>query len=165
MYQVGEYVMKAHTGLCRVAEISYQDLMGNNNRKLYYTLIPKADKKSTIYVPADSAPNTLRRVLTIEEAWKLIHDIPQIDFTYIPNEKLREQNYRSLLKSNNPTKLASIIKTIYSREKERTAQGKKQTAIDKHYFQIAEDYLYSELAQALGVEKAEIPKLISDTLK
>ena len=51
---------------------------------------------------------------------------------------MREQNYKEAVRANNPEALVAIIKMIYQRKQKRLAQGKKCTATDARYFQIAE---------------------------
>ena len=58
--------------------------------------------------------------------------------------------------------MVAIIKMIYQRKQERLAQGKKCTATDAKYFQIAENLLYMELGVALEKSKQEICKTIID---
>ena len=80
----------------------------------------------------------------------------------VNNEKLREQNYKEAVRANDPEALVAIIKMIYQRKQKRLAQGKKCTATDARYFQIAENLLYMELGVALGKPKQEICKTIID---
>ena len=53
---------------------------------------------------------------------------------------MREQNYKVAIKANDPEALVAIIKMIYERKQKRLAQGKKSTATDARYFQMAEIY-------------------------
>ena len=85
-----------------------------------------------------------------------------IPTAWINNEKLREQNYKEAVRANNPEALVAIIKMIYQRKQKRLAQGKKCTATDARYFQIAENLLYMELGVALEKPKQEICKTIID---
>ena len=101
-------------------------------------------------------------VLTAEEAWNLIERIPEIETIWIDNEKMREQRYKEVIKSNDPEALVSVIKMIYQRKKVRLEQGKKSTSYDERYFQTAENLLYMELGAALGKPKQEICQLIID---
>ena len=80
----------------------------------------------------------------------------------VNNEKLREQNYKEAVKANDPEALVAIIKMIYQRKEKRLAQGKKCTATDARYFQIAENLLYMELGVALGKPKQEVCRTIID---
>ncbi len=75
---------------------------------------------------------------------------------------MREQSYKDAIKTNDPEALVAIIKMIYQRKQKRLAQGKKCTATDARYFQIAENLLYVELGVALEKPKQEICKTIID---
>ena len=165
MYRNGDYVMKMNTGLCRIVDISCPEGMGIDHGKKYYHMVPLEDVNASIYVPVDREKVSLRRAMNREEAWEIIRDISGIEAVKIDNEKLREQEYKKVLSSGNPRALVSIIKTMYLRRQKRIEQGKKTTAMDERYFKIAENYLYSELALALGKRKEEMRQLISDTIK
>ena len=117
------------------------------------------DEKDKIYVLVSNSDLRLRLCLT-KEAWNLIKRIPEISTAWINNEKMREQNYKAAIKANDPEALVAIIKMIYERKQKRLAQGKKCTATDARYFQIAENLLYMELGVALGKPKEEICKTI-----
>ena len=56
---------------------------------------------------------------------------------------------------------ASMLKTLRRRRQNRLGQGKKVTATDERYFRRTEEYLYSELAMALGKKKSEMEEFIS----
>ena len=71
-------------------------------------------------------------------------------------------NYKEAVKANDLEALVAIIKMIYQRKQKRLAQGKKCTATDARYFQIAENLLYMELGVALEKPKQEICKTIID---
>ena len=114
------------------------------------------DEKETIYVPVLNSDAALRPCLTEENAWKLIEKIPEISTPWTENEKMREQKYKEAIKANDPKALVVIIKMIYQRKQQRLAQGKKCTATDTKYFQIAEKLLYEELGTAIGKPKQEI---------
>lgn len=165
MFQVGECVVKAYTGICRIEAITNVDWDLRDKNKLFYMLVPMNDMKSKIYVPVEPEPANIRRLLSKEEAEELLCTIPRLDEITIVNEKQREQLYREIIKSNNPENLACIIKTIYMKSVQRTTQGKKLPEMDKRYFDIAESLLYTELATTLGKEDTDIPLLIAQIVK
>lgn len=165
MYQIGDYVVKASCGLCRIENIQHLDMAGATKDRLYYLLVPVSDEKSKVYVPVDGEASTLRKVLKPEEAWEMIERIPEIEEVPVVNEKQREQSYKEAVKSCRPEAWVSLLKRIYARREKRYAQGKKNTAIDDHYFKIAEEYLYSELAFAIGRPKSEMTQIIADVLE
>ena len=130
------------------------------NNILYYLMKPIEDKKEKIYVPVSNSDSRLRLCMTKEKARNLIKRIPEIPTAWTSDEKMREQSYKAAVKANDPEDLVAIIKVIYQRKQKRLAQGKKCTATDARYFQIAENLLYMELGVALGKPKQEICKTI-----
>ena len=159
-YEIGDLVSKPVTGICKIEDILYLTPQDEKNDKLYYLMKPIEDEKDKIYVPVSNSDSRLRLCLTKEEAWNLIKRIPEIPTAWINNEKLREQNYKEAVKANDPETLVAIIKMIYQRKQKRLAQGKKCTATDARYFQIAENLLYMELGVAIGKPKKEVCKTI-----
>lgn len=161
-YEIGDFVSKPVTGICKIENILYLNPQDKKVDKLYYLMKPIEDAKEKIYVPVSNADSRLRLCLTKEEAWDLIKRIPEIPTAWTDNEKMREQSYKEAVKANDPEALVAIIKMIYQRKQKRLAQGKKCTATDARYFQIAENLLYMELGVALGKPKQEICRTITD---
>ena len=143
-----------------IENILYLNPQDEKNDKLYYLMKPVEDEKEKIYVPVSNSDSRLRLCLTKEEAWNLIKRIPDIPTAWTNNEKMREQNYKEAVKANDPEALVAIIKMIYQRKEKRLAQGKKCTATDARYFQLAENLLYMELGVALGKPKQEVCRTI-----
>lgn len=162
MYQIGEFVVKLSSGVCQVVDIVHLDFVKDKKRE-YYQLMPISDKNAKLYVPVDNSEATMRRVMTYEEAIGLIESIPKIDATWLKNEKERKNCYKDAMQSNDPKQLIGIIKLIYHRNLSRQEQGKKTTAVDEQYFQLAEELLYSELELVMKKEKSEILSLIKES--
>ncbi len=164
MFSVGDYVVKANNGVCRIEDILHLDVSNVNRDKLYYLLIPQDDKGAKVYVPVETGSASIREVLSEQSAWEIIEKIPDIDETWIANDKQREQDYKDALKSCDPELLVGMIKNIYLRKQKRLAQGKKSTSVDDRYYRLAEQALYSELAFAIGRQPEEIDQIIRDTI-
>ena len=60
--------------------------------------------------------------------------------------------------------LVSVLKNLNTRRNIRLKEGKKTTATDDKYLKIAGENLCSELAFALGKDKAEIKQMIADRI-
>ena len=161
-YEIGDFVSKPVTGICKIENILYLTSEDEKNKKLYYLIKPIEDEKQKIYVPVSNSDSRLRLCLTKGEGWNLIKRIPEIPTAWTNNEKMREQSCKDAIKANDPEALVAIIKMIYQRKQTRLAQGKKCTATDAKYFQIAENLLYVELGVALGKPKQEICQTIID---
>ena len=71
-YEIGDFVSKPVTGICKIENILYLTSEDEKNKKLYYLIKPIEDEKQKIYVPVSNSDSRLRLCLTKEEAWDLI---------------------------------------------------------------------------------------------
>ena len=163
MFQIGNFVLNATNGICEITDVVSMNMSGT--LKDYFVLVPVEEKTAKIYIPVDVAENRIRPVLSKDEAMDVIHGIPQIDETWVENEKERERIYKEALNSKDPMRLISIIKTLYRRRKERLDAGKKTTAIDERYFKMAENQLFAELGFALGEPKQNMRQIIQEAME
>lgn len=160
MFQVNDYVIYGVNGVCTVKEIGALNISGSNTEKLYYTLEPLYSKGSLVYTPVDNQKVIMRDILSKDDAWKLIEDIPNIETIEDTDDKNREALYKESMKKYDCREWIKIIKTVNIKKQERIAQGKKIVAADEKYFRIAEDGLYGEFAIALGIPKDEVEEFI-----
>lgn len=158
MYQIGDYIVKPVKGVCEIEDIVTPDFV--DDKKMYYQLAPLSEQHTKVYVPVDKADANIRSVMTQTEAEALIRKIPDIDEEWIFNEKERERNYKEAIQSNDPVRIVGIIKLIYQRKRMRQKQGKRTTAVDGKYFDMAEKLLYSELEVSMKCGKNEIDEQI-----
>lgn len=164
MFQVGDLIIYGSNGVCRVENIGSMEMQGIPSDRIYYTLVPVYEKKSKLFTPVDNAKVVMRPVLTEQEANDLINHMEEVQVFAIEDEKNRDLVFKEALKKCDCLELVRIIKTIYEKKLARQAQGKKITAGDEHYFKMAEDTLFGELAIALGVEKNEVGTLIEQRI-
>lgn len=165
VFQVGQLIVYGNTGVCRVEKIGPPDLVGAAEGVDYYTLSPYYSKNSRIFTPCDNDKVVMRPVISKREAKKLVDDIPEIKLLSIVDEKTREERYKETMRSCDCREFVSIIKTIHERKIQRLAEGKKVTASDEKYFNMAEDKLYGELAIALEMDKIKVKEYIKEKVE
>lgn len=165
MFEVGEYIVYGVKGVCRVEDITHIDISGADKNRLYYVLTPIGESTGKIYAPTDNQKVMMRRIISKEEADRLIDELPQIELLWVPDDKQREAKYKEALNTCDYRAWVSIVKTLYLRKQERVAQGKKITALDERYMRTAENELYSELSLTLGIPKAEMENYIRERLE
>ena len=165
MFNKGEYVVCGNKGVCLVEDITTLNISGVDKEREYYILKPVYVTGRTVYVPVDAAKESKRRILSREEAQKLIHIIPEIPLITITNDKFLEQEYRGCMRSNCCEEWIKIIKTIYLRKQKRIEAGRKVTALDAKYFRLAEENLYGELAVALDMPREEVGSYIASEIE
>ena len=125
MFEKGEYIIYGRSGICKVEEISHLNIAGADKKRLYYVLAPLNIKGSRVYFPVDKKDAVARKVITEQEAWALLDEIPDIQEIWITNEKLREESYKQALNSCDYRQWVAGLKTLHQRRRVRTAQGKK----------------------------------------
>lgn len=160
MFKIGQMIIYGSTGVCIVDGIGPLDSSSGMGDRVYYTLSPFYSKDSKIYTPVDNSKIVMRPILTHTEAEALIQEIPEIEELGILNEKNREQDYKDALAKADCYEMIRVIKTIYPRKQKRLAEGKKVTVSDERYFNMAEDFLYKELALSLNIEVDKVEKYI-----
>lgn len=160
MFAIGQYVVCGNKGVCAVEDITTLDISGVDKKRKYYILKPIYQTGSTLYVPVDS-PGEMRCVMNREEAEKLVGAIPDIPLLTITNDKLTEQTYRECMKRGNCEEWIKLLKTIYVRKQKRLQAGRKVTALDAKYFQMAEQSLYGELAVALETSREAVENYVT----
>ncbi|MCM1091663.1 MAG: CarD family transcriptional regulator [Butyrivibrio sp.] len=165
MFSKDEYVVSGNKGVCVVEDITTLDIAGVDKEREYYILKPVYMAGSTVYVPVDTADSSLRRVLSREEADRLIQGIPEIPLINISNDKLLEQEYRGCIRTNDCAEWIRVIKTIYLRKQKRLEAGRKVTAVDAKYYRLAEDNLYGELAVSLQMQRGEVEDYITKEME
>lgn len=164
MFKVGEQVAHYKEGVCEVINIGKLDIRCSDRKKEYYTLRPVYDEGGTLYVPVESEKKQLRKVMSNEEASRLIEEMPSIETLDISEEKRREGIYKDALFQNQCRAWVSLIKTSYLRNRERISVGKKVINVDDRYLNSAERFLYGELAVALGISKEKVREYISEKI-
>lgn len=165
MFKVEDYIICGKYGVCKVADIGPISFTGATKKKLYYTLVPIYANTSKNYVPVDNDKVVMRPVISKKEAEELIDRIDEIDALWIGNEKKRELAFKEAIYKYTCEDWITVIKAVYLRKEERTAQGKKVTMNDERYLHLAEDYLYGELAVALGVDRDKVENFIVERVR
>lgn len=165
MFNIGDYIVYAGEGVCRVDAIGPVSIAYIDQRKTYYTLAP-VYHTGLIYAPADSSAR-MRPMLTAEEARSLIYSIPDMPTNYeLPsNPKQIVVEYKNYLETYDCENLLHLIRILYAKREEAAIVGRGYGQTDDRYFKRAKDLLYGELALALNIPVDRVESTITDTLK
>ena len=143
MFNVNDYLVYKRD-VCQVKEIK------EINNEEYYALMPLRDKSLSILVPTNNKMGYIRKIISKEEAEELINSILDVDVLDNMDDKYIDKTYKELINNGNLKDLIRIIKTTYLRNENRLKSNKKVSDKDKSYFDMAEEYLYTEMSIALG---------------
>lgn len=165
MFEKGDYVVYGSTGICVVIDVASMEMAGAGQEKLYYRMEPYGQSGRKIFAPVDNPKMKLRRILSREEALKVIDQIPSLPQIGVSEEKLRELVYKEHIRSCDCVSWVRMVKTLYIRRLERERQGKKVTVTDEKYYRLAENYLYTEFSLSLDLPKQQVQGFIAKRLE
>lgn len=165
LFNIGDYIVHGRNGVCKVVDITHIDMSGADKDKLYYALVPMKSEDSKIFYPVDSDKVVMRPIVTKKEAEDIVSQIKDIEPLWIENDRQREARYKEAISSCDCHELICIIKTLYARNKERIAQGKRITYVDDRYLKEAKQNLHDEFAIALDMEPGQVEKYIREYIE
>ena len=161
MYQAGEYVVYAGSGLCLVEQVGVPDFNAGEQDRTYYFLRTTTDK-SRIYVPTDTQL-PLRPPMTAQEAEAFLSRAGEIPVS-LPVRRDRKtvvQHYQNMLSGHTKEGLAQAIKSI--RFAHRGAAGRMSGA-EESVLRRAERQLCSELSGVLNISMEDAGERLSEAL-
>lgn len=158
-YQIGDYVVYGLNGTCRIYDIGPLDFGGPD--KLYYSMKPVYDERSTIFLPVLKEDEILRKAISKEEAEGIFENIKESKpATYTP---VRE-NCDPILKSGDNVKVSSMIKLLRNMRKENRKVHKGLNIQEERILKDAERVLFSELSIALNEKYENISSMLGEYL-
>ena len=156
MYKINDYVIYKRE-VCVV-----KDLKKINNQD-YYTLENKEDTSLKISIPVSQETQLLRHLATFDEISNTldhINAIPTLDI----NERNLEEQYKLLLQGTTIENLIKIIKTAYIRNEIRKNNHKHLSDTDTSYQELAEQFLFNEIAYAMNISYDAAKELVFNKL-
>ena len=164
-YQVGDRVVYGIHGVCLVADVEEQRTAGEVTQ--YYVLQPVYDDKGKVFVPVgnERLERKMRRILSKEEIYELIQEMPSKDPIWIADDAVRKEQYRQILLAGDRRELVRLIKTLYLRQQEQSAKGKKLYKNDEKVMKEAEKMLYEEFAHVLDISPSQVLPFIMQQIE
>lgn len=156
MFEIGDYIVYGQNGICKIVDITHPQMAGIDNDRLYYVLIPQKTRDSKLFCPADNDKLAIRRVISPEEAGEILSEAKNIEPLVVTNDRMRDDSYKTVMKTGDIRGWVSIYKTLINRKKEREESGKKITATDERYLKLVDEAIYSELIMVTGKDKEEL---------
>lgn len=172
MHACGDTVVYRHH-VCEVTALREGYFEGKD----YLELHALFENSLKLFVAVDEAePPTLRPVMSRKEALALIDSIA--DAESIDEEALKpgantptllerrvKEEYDKCLKTFAPKDLVPIMKSVHERTARRTDAGRRITATDKKYFDLAEGLLCDELSVSLDIDRDDVRDFLVERVK
>lgn len=158
-FNVNEYVVYGANEICKI-ENKVKRCFDGVNERYYFKLTPVYSKGSVFYIPTDDCDGKVRRLLTKEEIYTLIDEMPNIQTHWCEDKNKRKNEFFSVLRGSNYRQLIAMIRTLYLQRKEKNSVGKKLSASDERAMQEAEKLIHHEFAFVLGIDENDVDKFI-----
>lgn len=159
MFKINDYIMYGTVGVCKVIDIT-KEAIGNSAAKEYYVLDPVYSKNTVIKIPVDNDKISMRNILSKDEIDYLINSIPNTETLWIDNDRERNDQFKSMLRSGDCDDLITIIRSIYLDKKKRKLDGKKVCKGDEEIMHTAEKMINEEFATILHIRPEEVKSYI-----
>lgn len=164
MYEVGNIVMHPSAGVCKISDICSEEF-ANIPAKSYYVLKPVYENGSTIYTPVDSDKVCLRRLLSCEDIYRLIHSVSVTEPLWKEDRAQRQAIFSQVLKSGDHRSLIQLIIEIHKKKEEYQGCGKRLHLPDETALKEAERLIHQEFAYALDLQPSEIAAFVMQELE
>lgn len=164
LFHSGDYVVYGIYSVCSITGTTEKEIGGNRLR--YYVLKPVFQQNSTVFIPVENRKLTARlhRVLTRPELERLVDSMADQQPIWAENENERRALFQKILSEGDRIGMMRLAKTLYDRQQERLAKGKRLHQSDEHFFREADRLLCDEFAFVLNREPCEIPALLQQRL-
>ncbi|WP_286316049.1 CarD family transcriptional regulator [Romboutsia ilealis] len=160
MFKVNDYIMYGLTGVCQVVDITKESFI-DNLQKEYYVLKYIYDNNTIIKIPTDNEKISMRKLLSKEDIATLINSMPNSETIWIDNDRKRNEEFKSILKTGDIENLVKLIRSIYLDKEYKQSIGKKLYKVDDEIMQTAERLLNEEFATILNISPDEVSTYIS----
>ncbi len=165
MFKVNDVVIYGTQGVCEIIGITDQRIGGET--KTFFVLKPKNDTSATCYVPTwnEKAWGKIRKVMTKEDVDSLIDSMPSKKPIWIENDNERKEVYKQIIASGDHSEIISMVQALFSRKKEREAEGKRLHISDENFLKDAEQILYNEWQYVLNMDKVGLMAYIFERIQ
>lgn len=160
LFKIDDYIMYGMTGVCKVMDIT-NERFTNGIKKEYYVLSPIYSNNTVIKIPVDNEKVPMRKLLSKINVLSLINDIPNMDTSWIDNEKLRSEQFKKILRDGKCEELIKLVRSIDNNREYVKSIGKKTHQADDNIMKEAERLLNEEFATILDISPNEVSSYIS----
>lgn len=150
-YKIGDHVIYGASGSCEIVEIGTLSFAGPE--KVYYSLKPIYDARSTIYVPVAKEDEIKRKVIVKKEAKDILDAVKDVKpAKYVASKEICDP----IIKSGDNIEIAKLIKLLRNMRKENRKAHKGLNILEERLLRDAERVFFSEIATAFNMTIEEV---------
>lgn len=150
-YNIGDYVIYSVNGACRIVEIGPLSFGGPD--KIYYSMKPVNDDRSTIYLPIAKEDDINRPVMSCDEMTKVLEDIAK---SKPLKGDISREKCEPIIKSGDLVKISQLIKRIRLLKIENRKAHKGLNIQEEKLLREAEIVIYSEISVSLDIAFSDV---------
>lgn len=160
MYKINDVVVYGTEGICRITDIAEMKFGGEKSE--YYILAPVTKAENTVYVPKNNEKvlNRMRKIISREDAKQLLDSLPVAPMEWIVNDRERQSVYKNILLCGKPEEVFTMVSSLYQKQSEQMAIGKKLHASDERFLRDAERMLFNEISYAMDITPSEVLSIV-----
>lgn len=163
MFEVGDLIVYATHGICRVDDIS--EMTFYDMTKTYYILHPIEDPKLTIRVPVDNDSVVMLKVIEKEQAKAIIESFALPGSEWIEKNTERAHKYHQIINRGNREEIARIINTLMRRKLTVEMEGKKLGEADNRMLTSIQKIMFTELSISLNKTFEDIMEQVTELIR
>ena len=165
MYKINDVVVYGTEGICTITDIAEMKFGGEKSE--YYILAPVTKTENTVYVPKNNEKvlNRMRKILSKDDAVKLLDSLPLTPMAWIVNDRERQSAYKNILLCGKPEEVFTMVGSLYNKQSEQLAVGKKLHASDERFLRDAERMLFNEIGYALDIKPSEVLSIVLEKIR
>ncbi len=159
-YQPNDYVSYGSSGVCRIISRESRSFDGEHE-EMYYKLSPIDGTHSTYYVPVGRAAERLRPLLSKEEIYSLIDDMPQEEEKeWCSDNRERRGIFQDILHSDDYTRMIHMMRMLHCQQERKRSTGHRLSSADEAAMHAVENRMYQEFGIVLGIQPEQVHEFI-----
>lgn len=162
MFNIGDAVIYANTGLCVIKDIRTEDFLGE--KQLFYVLDPVYSKGSTIFSPVENSKMVIRSVVSKKELSQVLSVEVDPEKSWIENSHERRNYYSNVLRNCVLSDTLAAVRSLSYRKNNKKTSGKKLHMADEKALVDLEKMLYGEIAYVLDISYDEVIQMFANKI-
>ena len=162
MLKLNDTVVYGTTGVCTVESIEERKI--GKVKRQYYVLKPNLQTTSTVFVPADNDEllSKARELLTKDEIRVMINGLKSEPDIWINNDMERKLKFTQIVSSGDRKEYLRMFKTLSNRQKYLSEKGKRLHLVDERILREVQRLIFDEFSYVLGLDIADVQKMIQE---
>lgn len=164
MYKSGDILMHPGLGVCEVKEITKREIAKNDIRT-YYILKPVyGNSSTTVFLPVDCDKVNVRKLLSKDEIFEIIHSVPLDKTLWVDNDHERPIVFSEIIKEGNQANIIKLIIELHKHQRKCLADGKKFRIVDSKILNEAEKIIHEEFAYSMDLKLEDVAPFVINEL-